>query len=204
MPSYYSYKLSRDYGFAPNPFHGYCTLATCKPRIRKVAQSGDWVIGSGSKELGHLGRVIYLMEVDEVVGLDAYWNDGRFISKRPLMNGSLVQAHGDNIYSLGSSGWVQSDSHHSLESGGQNPANLKKDTSGLNVLVSKNYFYFGSRSLSVPKEFAKVLCKVRDFCKVRDVSCAEAFISWVRQNCQTGVTGDPISWRDYSQRSLFQ
>ncbi len=28
----------RDYGFAPNPFHGICTLATCKPVIRRVAR----------------------------------------------------------------------------------------------------------------------------------------------------------------------
>lgn len=41
----YSYVVARDFGFAPNPFHGYCTLATCKPDIRATASVGDWVIG---------------------------------------------------------------------------------------------------------------------------------------------------------------
>jgi len=38
----HSYVVARDYGFAPNPFFGFCTLATCKPRLRSVAQVGDW------------------------------------------------------------------------------------------------------------------------------------------------------------------
>ena len=31
----YSYIVARDFGFAPNPFYGFCTLATCKPKIAK-------------------------------------------------------------------------------------------------------------------------------------------------------------------------
>lgn len=37
----YAYAITRDLGFAPNPFHGFCTLATCKPGIRKTAKVGD-------------------------------------------------------------------------------------------------------------------------------------------------------------------
>jgi hypothetical protein len=43
--------VARDYGFAPNPFFGVCTLATCKPKIRKAAAIGDWVVGTGSSRL---------------------------------------------------------------------------------------------------------------------------------------------------------
>lgn len=46
----YSYIVARDYGFAPNPFFGICTLATCKQKIRSAANVGDWVIGTGSKD----------------------------------------------------------------------------------------------------------------------------------------------------------
>jgi len=42
--SLYSYVVRYDSGFAPNPFGGYCTLATCKPEIRKTAQLGDWLV----------------------------------------------------------------------------------------------------------------------------------------------------------------
>ena len=38
----YSYVITRDYGFAPNPFWNICTLATCKPQIREHALKGDW------------------------------------------------------------------------------------------------------------------------------------------------------------------
>ena len=41
--------MTRDYGFAPNPFFGFCTLANCKPKIRKSANVGDWIIGTGCK-----------------------------------------------------------------------------------------------------------------------------------------------------------
>ena len=41
----FSYILARDFGFAPNPFYSICSLATCKPIIRKKAQIGDWIIG---------------------------------------------------------------------------------------------------------------------------------------------------------------
>ena len=47
MSRVYMYVVDRDFGFAPNPFHGVCTLATCKPAIRKGARVGDWVIGMG-------------------------------------------------------------------------------------------------------------------------------------------------------------
>ena len=30
----YSYKMDHDFGFAPNPFWGVMTLATCKGRLR--------------------------------------------------------------------------------------------------------------------------------------------------------------------------
>lgn len=43
----YSYVITRDYGFAPNPFWNICSLATCKPQIRERALKGDWVAGFG-------------------------------------------------------------------------------------------------------------------------------------------------------------
>ena len=33
----FSYVITHDSGFAPNPFGGFLTLATCKPKIRKSA-----------------------------------------------------------------------------------------------------------------------------------------------------------------------
>ncbi len=47
MAIIHSYIVRYDSGFAPNPFYGFCTLATCKPDIRKHAQVGDWIVGTG-------------------------------------------------------------------------------------------------------------------------------------------------------------
>ena len=48
MPRLFSYCIPVDDAAAPNPFWGYCTLAICKPGHWRVAQVGDWVIGTGS------------------------------------------------------------------------------------------------------------------------------------------------------------
>lgn len=45
----FSYVLRFDDGAAPNPFWGTCTLAICKPDIRRTANIDDWIIGTGSK-----------------------------------------------------------------------------------------------------------------------------------------------------------
>ena len=46
-----AYKITHDTGFAPNPFHGYLTLATCKLGIRLKAKVGEWICGFDSKKL---------------------------------------------------------------------------------------------------------------------------------------------------------
>ena len=60
MTKVYMYVVDRDFGFAPNPFHGFCTLATCKPRTRRVAKVGDWIVGMGEGGLGLLESVFLL------------------------------------------------------------------------------------------------------------------------------------------------
>lgn len=74
----YSYVVRYDSGFAPNPFEKFCSLATCKPRIRKNIQVGDWVIGTGSIENVGNKKLIYAMQVEEKMTFDKYWEDKRF------------------------------------------------------------------------------------------------------------------------------
>lgn len=144
----YIYVVARDFGFAPNPFHGYCTLATCKPKIRGSAKIGDWIMGVGGSRLKATGRCIYLMKVSEVLTFNDYWSDIRFQKKKPLRNGSLVMMVGDNIYhkEIGTDFWIQEDSHHSNPDGSPNVKNLKTDTKSINVLVSNQYYYFGNEA----------------------------------------------------------
>jgi len=146
----YIYVVARDFGFAPNPYHGFCTLATCVPRIRASAQIGDWIMGVGGSRLKAPGKSIYLMKVSEALTFNDYWSDSRFYRKRPMRNGSLVMMVGDNVYhqEAGNDTWVQSDSHHSNPDGTTNHKNVETDTSSENVLISNHFYYFGK---SAPK-----------------------------------------------------
>ena len=147
----YVYVMQRDFGFAPNPFHGFCTLATCKPDIRRSAQIGDWVMGVGGAQLKATGKCLYMMKVTEMITFDEYWADSRFRLKRPLRNGSLVMMLGDNIYhrNNGVGEWIQADSHHSKPDGSPNMTNLRTDTRSSNVLISTHFYYFGSSASPV-------------------------------------------------------
>jgi Nucleotide modification associated domain 2 len=91
----YSYIVRFDYGFAPNPFHGVCTLACCKPRIRRKARVGDLVVGLSSRG----ERVVYAMRVGGVLTFNEYWNAGAYSCKRPKRDSTdPVVRRGDNIY----------------------------------------------------------------------------------------------------------
>ena len=156
MSKLFIYKVPRDYGFAPNPFWGYLTLATCKPHIRNKANVGDYVLGIGGAKTKIPGKILYLMEVEEVITYDEYWNDERFDIKKPTTNGSSKVFMGDNIYHHENGEWVQEDSHHSLKNGRPNDKNINRDTKSSNVLISKNnWWYLGVNGIPLPKELLK-------------------------------------------------
>jgi hypothetical protein len=75
----YSYILKNDSGAAPNPFWGICTLTICKPAIRRTANIGDWVIGTGSKNsklkdgtVDLSDNIIYAMVITRIKTLSEY------------------------------------------------------------------------------------------------------------------------------------
>ena len=53
----FSYVITHDFGFSPNPFWGKMTLNCCKPKIRLSAKKGDWVIGVGAIEVIRKGKM---------------------------------------------------------------------------------------------------------------------------------------------------
>lgn len=193
-----SYVIVRDYGFAPNPFYGVCTLATCKPIIRKCASIGDWVVGIGSKTLNLGGKIIYVMKVDETLTFEQYWADPRFKQKRPTMHGSLMQAYGDNIYHRDSSGspWCQELSHHSYPDGQINQNNLQSDTQANRVLIGKEFIYWGAEPVDSPEEFRDNICAGGHGHRNKfEHSVVEAFVRWIHSHGEWGCRNEP---RDFS------
>jgi len=157
MPqSIFSYVVRYDSGFAPNPFFGYCTLATCKPTIRKSACVGDWIIGTGSaaKGIRRGGFIVHAMQVTEVLSTSQYWNDERFEKKKPILTGSWMHASGDNIYSpKGLNGWNQLNSYHSSQDGSAKVDHIARDTGVQRILVSDRFLYCGAEGPRLPEQF---------------------------------------------------
>ena len=193
----YSYVVARDYGFAPNPFFGICTLATCKPLIRSHAQLGDWIVGTGSKRHKLGGHLVYGMKVTETLNYDEYWNDPRFKSKRPNLRGSLKQAYGDNIYHRNpkTGRWLQENSHHSLPNGRPNRLNIAHDTQADRVLISTEFVYWGADGPLIPTDFRRY--KGFDVCAHRGHKCnfpgelVHSFTIWIQSLGASGYVGRP-------------
>jgi len=139
----YSYIITDDTGFSPNPFWGYCTLANCKPAIRRTAGEGDWIVGLTPKSTGN--KIVYAIKVSEIMTYNEYYHDIRFKSKLPdFTKADVVYKCGDNIYEpLPTGGYRQLRSMHS-NGEIENEETKKHDLSGRNVLVSKEFYYFGS------------------------------------------------------------
>lgn len=193
----FSYVVARDYGFAPNPFHGFCTLATCKPQIRKAATPGDWIIGIAPKK--RQNRLVYFMEVSEKMTFDEYWNDERFQLKKPVLSASRMFAFGDNIYRQDKGKWCQLNSHHSYPTGRLNPANVLTDTSEPFVLIAENFSYFGGEGPHWPddvREFGgETLIVSRSHRCNFSSSYKGKIIEYLKRIGFQGFQGEPLDWK---------
>jgi hypothetical protein len=200
MPKLYSYVVARDYGFAPNPFYGFCTLATCKPKILNTAQVGDWIIGTGSKTRGREAHIVYAMRVGEIISFNEYWKDPRFQNKKPNLRGSKKQAFGDNIYhrDARTGRWRQEDSHHSKPDGTPNKGNITNDTQADRVLISGGFIYWGGGGPKLPKRLRNYegldICGKRGHKNAFPDKMIHEFIVWLRSLGEEGYCGKPIDW----------
>jgi hypothetical protein len=196
----HSYIIEHDMGFAPNPFHGICTLATCKPRIRKYASVGDYVLGTGAKKRSQQNRFVYLMRIGQITTFDKYWSDPRYARKKALMNGSFVQRYGDNIYhrNFETGDWIQEDSFHSQELGRPHKENIQTDTGTTDrVLIGDWFVYWGGEGPMVPEEFGSVVQKTQGHKSIDSVELINSFVSWAKSSdggAEPAIMGDPFEW----------
>lgn len=198
MVKLYSYIVRFDTGFAPNPFHGFCTLATCKPKIRKTAQVGDWIIGTGSKSKGRDGYIVFAMRVSETMCFHQYWQAPRFLCKRPNKLLGKQEACGDNIYYLAPDAKQYCQvpcSYHCRRDGTTDPKKLDDDTKIDRVLISDDYIYWGGDGPPLPE-----FCGVNVCCSVRGHKCkfpdevVQAFSTWIRGFKDKGYVGEPLDF----------
>lgn len=188
MTTLYSYTVASDSGFAPNPFHGYCTLACCKPDIRRRAEVEDYVVGLGPKWRGN--NIVYAMRITETMGFNAYWHAKRFRAKQPDMRAGGVEALGDNIYRQVRREWRQSWSQHSSEDGGQDKGNTDHDTNGEQVLISDDFIYWGGSGPPLPDNLRGLIVGRAHRSKSNE-HLIPAFREWFKRQKKRGCIGWP-------------
>jgi hypothetical protein len=195
----FSYKMTHDTGFAPNPFFNILTIATCKPMIRKYKQIGDWIAGFTSKKLNddEVGKekLVFLMQITEKITFEEYWNNEEYENKKPCFDKEYHRKHGDNIYIPERQGkiikYVQGKTlHHKKKE------NIKKDLSGKFVLISNNFYYFGSKPLVIPDNIRPNIPKGQSAhgYETKDQVKAKEFVEFIKSNYKTGMHGHPHKW----------
>jgi hypothetical protein len=195
MPTLFTYTIPIDDGAAPNPFHGICTLAICKPTIRRVAKPHDWVAGLGSKNApsGDLsGKLVYAMRVEQVIPFHEY--DGRAANEWPAkipqpISRDLAERLGDCIYDF------TSGSPPYQRSGVHGPGNVTADLSGVNVLLSSDFYYFGSKAIPLPPHLMNICHQSQGHKSKANAPYVAEFITWI-----TGLAlerGQLHGWPDF-------
>ena len=139
--------MTDDTGFAPNPFHGILSLATCKPFIREKKGINTYIAGFTSKELcdEEVGkeRLVYIMRITEKLNFNKYYSDQRFECKIPS-NDNRISKVGDNIYFFNDGKYTQGFSYFHRDK-----ANIANDLKSDQVLLSDDFFYWGIGAISI-------------------------------------------------------
>jgi hypothetical protein len=156
MLKLYTYCIPCDDGAAPNPYWGTCTLTICKPAIRRTAQIGDWIVGTGSKHspIGDItGKVVYAMRVTKVMTMQEYdnWTAENLTGKIPDSNSPDVRRKlGDSIYDFSTKQPTQ-------RTGVHGSGNIATDLGGMNALLSDHFFYFGNSPQQLPSNLLGII-----------------------------------------------
>jgi hypothetical protein len=190
-----AYIVTEDTGFAPNPFGRYCTLACCKPTIRRCAKKNDIVIGIASVDLPKPGHLIYAMRVKCVLPYEEYWIDPRFANRKPTPK-TAISRRGDNI-------WYKVGRKWRVVPGAFHDASLRRgDISGKNALIATEFFYFGRAAIRVPKGFQSILATTQGHKNTTDSTIINDFWNWVRSSAfKPGRIAEPCDFADDACRA---
>lgn len=196
MARLYSYILRIDDGAAPNPFWGICTLTICKPAIRRTAQVGDWIIGTGSKNSklrdGNTydlsDSIVYAMKITDVKSLAEYDSFCRLHLKNKLPTWYTKDWRlrvGDCIYDYSEG------ANPKIRKGVHDEANKKKDLSGLHALLSNHFYYFGEEARTIPPALKSLIKRNQGHLKIEDPELISKFVKWIEKFKKNKLYADP-------------
>lgn len=198
----FSYKMTHDTGFAPNPFGGFLTIATCKPLMRKHKRVGDWIAGFTSARMDNAWhrvgeeRIVFLMRVSDKVTLAEYWSDPRFVIKRQQQDAGAVGTCGDNIYRPTSKQPVLPIVYDQIKNIHHSPRDATRDVGGEFVLIADEFYYFGSKALVIPTSLRPGVPRgqAAHGKLTRSAHRAQEFIEWMRATYAVGIHSHPHKW----------
>lgn len=193
LPRVFSYVVAHDAGFAPNPFYGRCTLACCKPKVRKSAKPGDLIVGLSP----HSEAIVYVMRVAEKLDFTSFWSAPRYKRKRPDWSSrSRRKRSGDNIYEpLADGGFKQHRSRHwDHEKNREHDGVKAHDTSVDAVLVAKEFVYFGGEGPALPEFLSFLRVQRGHRCRFTEDQVAEVERFFLGQ--PRGIQGRPSRWSE--------
>lgn len=194
--------MTNDTGFAPNPFGGFMTLATCKPKIRKCKKIGDWIAGFTSRQLNNndvIGKekLVYLMQVTNKILFAEYWQGPEYEHRKPQLDSNVIlEKRGDNIYAPTVDKPMTASDFKQIPNPNHSEKDQEKDLSGKYILISKRFYYFGSKPINIPENVRPKVPKGQSSHGVRthDVEIANKFISFIKCKYQLGLYNHPHSW----------
>ncbi|MDD2896552.1 MAG: hypothetical protein PHG81_11115 [Aliarcobacter sp.] len=165
----YAYIVPVDDGAAPNPYGGVCTLAICKPNLRKTTKQGDWLVGLDSKS-----QLIYTMKITTVMSMkeyDTYTKENLSIKIPNKTSKNIEEQMGDSVYDFSQDSVTLRASVHSR-------CTKEMDLAGKNVLLSTCFYYFGEQVKTLPKEFENIVNLDMDFLKLTK-ELESSFLTWL-------------------------
>lgn len=175
MPKLYTYCIPFDEGAAPNPFWDICTLNICKPKIRRHAKIGDWVVGTGSTQFGFENKVVYAMEVTDKMTMQEYWDfcTKQLPKKIPNWRGNSYKDRvGDCIYDF------SVDPPKILRSV-HNEGNRQRDLGGQFTLLSHHFYYFGDNPEPLPDYLLPIVRQGQGHKSNANNPYFHQFIDWI-------------------------
>lgn len=176
---FYSYCIPYDDGAAPNPYWGICTLTICKPKIRKTASIGDWVIGTGSKDVpGHgdlSNKLVYAMKITDKKTLAEYDEFCREECCKKIPNWT----HRDHRRRLGDCIYDFSQDPPRQRPGVHKEKNIEKDLSGKYSLISNHFYYFGDNPIDLPEFLRPIVRQGQGHRSNSNEPFIPKFLSWI-------------------------
>ena len=175
MKRLFTYCIPYDDGAAPNPFWDVCTLNICKPAIRRNAKKGDWIVGTGSVKHGFQNKVVYAMEVTEILTMQEYYTYCKSQLPKKIPNWqakSYKEKVGDCIYNFSTEPIEILKSVH-------NEVNRKRDLNGQFTLLSDHFYYFGNKPQQLPDHLLPIVHQGQGHKSVSNQPYLHDFVDWI-------------------------